>query len=115
MPFRMHIFFRTASAETGFSMRQAQKRRAAVLFKTTARSFEYGRSSRTRRPPIFHYLALLMLFAQQVVDGFHRIKRTQGHFYENCVPVAHRTVPQARKFESLEVFPVLRLVGDKSR
>ena len=58
---------------------------------------------------------LLMLFAQQVVYCLDRIKRGERNFYEYGVPIAHRTVPQARKFERFQVFSVLRFVGNKAR
>ena len=56
-----------------------------------------------------------MLFAQQVVYCLNRIKRGERNFYEYSVPIAHRTVPQARKFERFQVFSVLRFVGNEAR
>ena len=54
-------------------------------------------------------LSLLMLFAQQVVDGLHRIEGRERNFNEDCVPVAHRTIPQSLPFLLLLLMkPVVR-------
>ena len=37
-----------------------------------------------------------MLFSEQVVDGFNRIKGRYGHFDKNRNSVGHGSVPQAR-------------------
>ena len=36
---------------------------------------------------------LLMLIAQQIVDGLDGIEGAEGNFYENRIPVAHSSVP----------------------
>ena len=45
---------------------------------------------------------LLVLVAQEVVHRLHGIKGGEGYLYENRVPLAHRTIPQAGELESLE-------------
>lgn len=55
-----------------------------------------------------------MLLTQQVVHCFYRIESGKWHFYKDGIPVAHRSVPQAGKFESFQVFAVLRFVGDEA-
>ena len=56
----------------------------------------------------------LMLWTQQVVDGLHRVEGGERHFHKDCVPVAHGAIPKTWKFESLEFFSVLALVGYKA-
>ena len=55
-----------------------------------------------------------MLLAEEVIDGLHRIERAEGYFHKDGVPVAHGAVPQTGEFESLQVFAILRFVGDKA-
>ena len=55
-----------------------------------------------------------MLVAQQVVDSLHGIERREGNLYEDCVPVAHGTVPQSRKLKGFQFLAVLRLARNKS-
>jgi hypothetical protein len=40
--------------------------------------------------------SLLMLFAKEVVDSLHRIEGAEGNLDEDCTPVAHGAIPQAR-------------------
>ena len=51
---------------------------------------------------------------QQIVHCFYRIKGTDGHLYENGVPVAHGTVPQAGKLQGLQFFSVFGFLRNKS-
>ena len=51
-----------------------------------------------------------MLFTQQIIHSLHRIKGTQRHFNENSVPVTHRTIPQARKFQCFQFSTVLLVI-----
>lgn len=55
-----------------------------------------------------------MLFSQQVIDGFNRIKGGQWHFNEDGVPVAHGSVPESGKLESFKFPTVLGLGRDES-
>ena len=55
-----------------------------------------------------------MLLSQQVVHRLNRIECSQGYFYKDRVPIAHRTVPKSGKFQGFQVFTVLRLIGNKA-
>jgi hypothetical protein len=44
------------------------------------------------------FRSLLVLLAQQVVYGLYRVEGRQGYLDHQCVPVAHGTVPETRKF-----------------
>ena len=46
---------------------------------------------------------LLMLFAQQVVNGLNRIEGAQGNLDKYGAPVAHGTIPEAWQLEGLEL------------
>ena len=59
-------------------------------------------------------MLLLMLLSQQVVHRLNRIECSQGYFYKDRVPIAHRTVPKSGKFQGFQVFTVLRLIGNKA-
>lgn len=52
---------------------------------------------------------LLVLGAQQIVDGLHGVERAEGHLNEDGVPVGHGTVPKSGQLERLELLAVLRL------
>ena len=56
-----------------------------------------------------------MLLAQEVIHGFYGIERAQRNFDKNGVPVAHRTIPQARQLKSLDGYATLRFLADESR
>jgi hypothetical protein len=45
---------------------------------------------------------LLMLVAQQVVHGLHWVKGGEGYLYEDGVPIAHGTIPEARQLKRFE-------------
>ena len=47
-------------------------------------------------------LLLLVLIAQEVVHRLHGIEGGEGYLYEDGVPVAHGTIPQAGELERLE-------------
>ena len=53
--------------------------------------------------------SLLVLFSQEVVDSLDRVECAEAHINEDSVPVAHCTVPESWKFESLEFLTVLAL------
>lgn len=48
-----------------------------------------------------------MLLTQQVVDSLNGIECTEGYFYEDSVPVAHRTIPQSRQLQCLQLLAAL--------
>ena len=45
---------------------------------------------------------LLVLVAQEVVHRLHGIKGGEGYLYEDGVPLAHGTIPQAGELEGIE-------------
>ena len=51
-----------------------------------------------------------MCRTKQIQHDLDRIESLEGHFHEEGVPVAHRAVPQAGKFEGLE-FTALEALG----
>ena len=51
----------------------------------------------------------LMGRTQQVENGLDRVEGLQRHLYEQGVPAAHRTVPQARKLEGLQLAALVAL------
>ena len=52
----------------------------------------------------------LMLWAVEVVDRLDRVESGEGHFDEDGVPVAHRSVPESGQFKRLEFFSVFAFV-----
>ena len=56
---------------------------------------------------LFNDIFLLMLFAQQVVNGLNGIEGAQGNLDKYGAPVAHGTIPQTWQLESLELFTCL--------
>ena len=48
----------------------------------------------------------LMCRTEKVKNYFYRVECLERHFHKKRVPVAHRAVPQSRKFQCLE-FPAL--------
>ena len=50
---------------------------------------------------------LLMLFAQQVVNGLNGIEGAKGNLDKYGAPVAHGTIPKAWQLEGLELFTSL--------
>ena len=57
----------------------------------------------------------LMLVAEQIVDGLHWVECAQRNLYEYSVPVAHRTIPETRQLQGLQVLTILALAGDETR
>ena len=56
----------------------------------------------------------LMLVAEQIVDGLHWVECAQRNLYEYGVPVAHRTIPETRQLQGLQVLTILALAGDET-
>ena len=56
----------------------------------------------------------LMLVAEQIVHGLHRVEGAQRNLYEYGVPVAHRTIPETWQLECLQILTVLALAGDET-
>ena len=56
-----------------------------------------------------------MLLSEQVVNGLNGVECAYGHFYEDCAPVAHGSIPQARQLKSREFLAVLALRADEAR
>ena len=56
----------------------------------------------------------LMLVAEQIVDGLHRVECAQRNLYEYGVPVAHRTIPETWQLQGLQVLTVLALARDET-
>ena len=54
----------------------------------------------------------LMLVAEQIVHGLHWVECTERNLYEYSVPVAHRTIPETRQLQGLQVLTILALAGD---
>jgi hypothetical protein len=50
-----------------------------------------------------------MLIAKEVVNSLHGVERSEWNFYEDCVPIAHSSIPETRKLESLEFLTTLAL------
>ena len=51
----------------------------------------------------------LMLVAEQIVHGLHWVECAERNLYEYGIPVAHRTIPETRQLECLEILTVLAL------
>ena len=56
----------------------------------------------------------LMLVAEQIVHGLHRVECAQRNLYEYCVPVTHRTIPKTWQLQGLQVLTVLTLARDET-
>ena len=56
----------------------------------------------------------LMLVAEQIVHGLHWVECTERNLYEYSVPVAHRTIPETRQLQGLQVLTILALAGDET-
>ena len=55
-----------------------------------------------------------MLVTQEVVDGFDGVEGFEGHFDEDCRPVAHGAIPKSGQFQCLQLATILGLVGDEA-
>ena len=47
--------------------------------------------------------------SEKVEDNLHRVECCKWNLYEECVPVAHGAVPEARKLKSLELASLIAL------
>ena len=56
----------------------------------------------------------LMLVAEQIVHGLHRVEGTERNLYEYGVPIAHRTIPETWQLQGLQVLTILALAGDET-
>ena len=56
----------------------------------------------------------LMLVAEQIVHGLHWVECTQRNLYEYCIPVTHRTIPETRQLQGLQILTILALAGDET-
>ena len=52
---------------------------------------------------------VLMSWSEKVENDFHRVECSERNLNEESVPVAHRTVPEAWKLESLEFATLIAL------
>ena len=55
-----------------------------------------------------------MCRTKEVKHNLHRVERCKRNLYEKGVPVAHRTVPESWKLESLELAALIALRADES-
>ena len=55
-----------------------------------------------------------MSWSEKIKNNFHRVECSERNLDEKCVPVAHGTVPEARKLESLEFASLVALRADES-
>ena len=54
-----------------------------------------------------------MLFAQEILGGFHRREGLRRNFDEDGIPTGHRAVPKARALERQEISPGEALFRDE--
>ena len=52
--------------------------------------------------------------SEKVKNDLYRVECSERNFYKECVPVAHSTVPEARKFKCLEFASLVALRADES-
>lgn len=57
----------------------------------------------------FLCLLVLMSRSEKIENDFHRVECCKRNFNEESVPVAHSSVPQAWKLESLELASLIAL------
>ena len=62
----------------------------------------------------FLYHLVLMSRSEKIENDFHRVECCKRNFNEESVPVAHRTVPETWKLESLELTALVALRADES-
>jgi hypothetical protein len=55
-----------------------------------------------------------MCRSEEVKNNLHRVEGFERNLNEEGVPVAHRTVPETRKFKSLELASLVALRADES-
>ena len=56
-----------------------------------------------------------MCRSEEVENDLHRVECSQRNFHKESVPVAHCSVPESRKLESLELASLIALGTDESR
>ena len=62
-----------------------------------------------RESDLFRRPVLLMSRSKKIKNNLHRIECCERNLNEESVPVAHRTVPESRKFKSLELAALIAL------
>ena len=67
-----------------------------------------------RESDLFRRPVLLMSRSEKIKNNLHRIECCERNLNEESVPVAHRTVPETRKFESLQFAALIALRTDES-
>ena len=55
-----------------------------------------------------------MCWSEKVKNNLYRIECSERNLYEESIPVAHGTVPEAWKLESLELTALIALRADES-
>ena len=58
--------------------------------------------------------SLLMLRTKQVVDSLNRVEGLDRYLNEDCVPIAHGTIPQAWQLERFQLTAILALIRDEA-
>ena len=56
-----------------------------------------------------------MCRSEEVENDLHRVECSQRDLHKESVPVAHCSVPESRKLESLELASLIALGTDESR
>ena len=59
-------------------------------------------------------LSVLVRWTEEVEDNLNRVECLERNLYAEGVPVAHRTVPETWKLESLELTALVALRADES-
>ena len=62
----------------------------------------------------FLYHLVLMSRSEKIENDFHRVECCKRNFYEESVPIAHCSVPQAWKLKCLELTALVALRADES-
>jgi hypothetical protein len=55
-----------------------------------------------------------MSWSEKIENDLYRVECSERNLDKECVPVAHGTVPEARKLESLEFASLVALRADES-
>ena len=55
-----------------------------------------------------------MCWAKEVEDNLDRVEGLKRNLHEQSVPVAHRSIPEARQLKSLELAALIALRADES-
>ena len=56
-----------------------------------------------------HYSSVLMCWSEKIENDLYRVECSERNLDKECVPVAHGTVPEAWKLESLEFASLIAL------